>query len=117
MIFSRVANMAGSSTSSLAHEDNPNRSQDDGAIERHRHFLKVEQIVFHFVPGILYRGAVVVLDLGPAGQSGAHTVTFVIVGDVFAKLLDEHRPLRTRSDKTHLAADNVDELRQFIQPI
>ena len=58
------------------------------------------------------------VDLGPAGDSRFHSMTGIVVLD---GILIEQRPglggerVRSRSDDRHLTADNVQELRQFVE--
>src|SRR5437773_5223899 len=54
------------------------------------------------------------VDLRPTGDAGFDAVTRHVIGNCLAELTDEHRPLRARTDQTHVAAHDVDELRQLV---
>src|SRR5262245_50463261 len=43
-------------------------------------------------------------------------MTLGVIGDLLLELFDEDRSLRPRPDQTHLAANDVDQLWQFIDP-
>src|SRR5215510_2696839 len=43
-------------------------------------------------------------------------MTLGVIGDLLLELFDEDRSLRPRPDQTHLTANDVDQLRQLIDP-
>ena len=59
--------------------------------------------------------AVFIADLGPAGDAGAHAVALPVVGDLLVQRFDELGALGAGADDRHLAAEDVEELRQFIE--
>ncbi len=54
------------------------------------------------------------MNLGPAGHSTGDSVAEVVVGNGLAELLDEDGPLGPRADEAHVAAEDVEELGQFV---
>src|SRR5262249_269373 len=62
------------------------------------------------------RSAIRVTDLRPSGQPGFDQVTLGVVRDSLFKLFDEDRALWPRSDQAHLAVNDVNQLRQFVDP-
>ncbi len=61
------------------------------------------------------RGAAV--DLGPARDAGANTLTLRVPLDLRPELLEDRGLLRPRPDDVHVADEHVEELRQLIQPV
>src|SRR5262245_11484031 len=61
-----------------AQDDRFHRREQDDHVERDRHVLDVEQIVLELLEGILDAGAVGVLNLRPAGQSGPNDMTLTV---------------------------------------
>src|SRR5436190_1430541 len=55
------------------------------------------------------------VDLGPASDARLDAVTRHVIGDGFAELLDEDRPLRPRAHQAHVAAEHIDELRKLVE--
>src|SRR3546814_20267874 len=57
-------------------------------------------------------------DLGPAGYAGLHAVTLVVI---LHRLLVQQAAglgsecMRTRADHRHVAAQDIEELRQFVE--
>ncbi len=68
------------------------------------------------MPRILDRGAIGIIDLRPAGNTGLHHVPFGVIRDMFIKISDELRDLGARPDKAHLALQHGPELWQFVDP-
>jgi hypothetical protein len=58
-----------------------------------------------------------VADLGPTGNAGADGVPFIVERYLLTEILDKLRPLRTWTDEAHFAAQNVYELRQFVETV
>ncbi len=64
----------------------------------------------------LARGQVVVPGyLRQPGQPGQRPVSFGVFGHVLQILCHQYGALRTRPDKAHFAAQDIDQLRQFVQ--
>ena len=57
------------------------------------------------------------VDLGISCQARQDGVAHIIVCMFLAKLARELRPFGTRANQTHLAAQDVPQLRQFIEPV
>src|SRR5688572_19089978 len=89
------------------------REPHDFEVEGHRPVLNVIQVV---LDTLFERGvAAPAVDLGPAGDSGLHLVAQHVLRDAVLELLDEERPFRPRADDRHIAAEDVEELRQFVE--
>src|SRR5262249_48704974 len=57
-----------------------------------------------------------VTDLRPSGQPWFDQVTLGVIRDMLFKLFDEDRALWPRPNQTHLAVNDVNQLRQLINP-
>jgi hypothetical protein len=55
------------------------------------------------------------MNLRISGQAGADTKAHIVIAVFTSKLTDEFRALRPRSDEAHFAAQNIPELRKFVQ--
>src|SRR6266516_3445576 len=62
-----------------------------------------------------HRGLVAAAHLGEAGQARAHDEPLPVGGELTRQLFEEPGPDRTRADEAHVAAENVPELRQFVE--
>src|SRR6185503_9692195 len=60
------------------------------------------------------RVAAPAVDLGPAGQAGAHLVAQHVLRDALLELMDEVRPLGPRTYQRHVAAQDVPQLWKLI---
>src|SRR5262245_59754264 len=69
-----------------------------------------------FFPSVLERSAVWITDLRPSGQPRFDQVTLGVIRDHLFELLDEDRAFWPRPDQAHLAANDVEQLGQFIDP-
>src|SRR5229473_3089965 len=101
--------------STPAQEDGFDRQEHDQQIQTNRSVLDVEEIVLKFFERILYGAAVLVLDLRPSGEAGAHHVTHAIIRDLFGEPLDEFRALGTRADERHIALEHAPQLGNLIE--
>src|SRR5262245_45442896 len=97
-------------------EHNARRFQEDDDVENRRLIFDVVEVVLMFFARVLERSAVGVTDLRPSGQSRFDQMTLGVIGDLLFKLFDEDLAFGARSDQSHLAAHDVDQLRQFIDP-
>src|SRR5689334_21672905 len=89
------------------------RQPHDLDIESNRPVLDVIQIVLDSL--LERRIAAPAVDLGPAGDAGLDLVAQHVLRDAVLELLDEERPLRSRSDDRHVALEHVPELRPLIE--
>src|SRR5689334_566009 len=78
--------------------------------------LNIIEVVGQFVAGIFERGAIWIVYLRPPGDAGLDAVPFRVERYLSYEIVDKTRPLRTRTDEAHIAAQYIDELRQFIDP-
>jgi hypothetical protein len=74
----------------------------------------VVQVVLKFFDGVFDAGAIRVAYLCPAGYAGFDDVAAVVIGNLFAQLIDKKRTFRARPDKAHLPHEHVEQLRQFV---
>src|SRR5689334_7216840 len=107
--------MGGATLSATATTDNGTDSlKNDCQIKDEGHVFQIEHVVLELGHGVFNSGAVGVLHLRPAGQPGSDRVALVIVGNMLTELLHEAGPLRARSYKAHVSANDIDELRELV---
>ena len=84
-------------------------------IKRRRHILDVVQIVFQLCSRIFDGRPVFVVDLGPSGDAGLHTMPLVIIRDRLAELFHKFGPFGPGSNNVHFTAQHVQELRELVE--
>src|ERR1700735_3658086 len=77
--------------------------------------LDIENIVFELGLGFFDGRTVLILHLRPSGDSRTHGVAQDIVGGGFLELPAKEWAFGTRPDQAHLTAEDIENLRQFIQ--
>src|SRR6266542_2491790 len=97
-------------------EHNPGCFEQDEGVEHRRLIFDVVEVVLMFFPRVLERSAIVVADLRPSGQPRFDQVTLGIIRNSLFELFDEDRAFGPRPDQAHLAANDIEQLRQFINP-
>src|SRR5436190_2605664 len=65
-------------SSATPEEDRLDGLNDDHEIEREALILNVIKLVLQFLDRVVYRGAIRIFDLGPAGQAGGNKVTMFV---------------------------------------
>src|ERR1043166_5040950 len=75
----------------------------------------VIKVVLQLLHRVGFAVAIGIIHLRPAADSRFHQMTEMIKRDLLFVTLRTARPFRPRPDQTHLAPENVPELRQFIQ--
>src|SRR4051794_38838759 len=103
-------NLAGAA----AEDDDLGGVEQDYKIEENGKVLHVIQIVLKLLTRFLDGSGVWVADLRPAGDARRHQRTELVVGQLLLELVDERRALGARTDDAHVAADDVDDLRQLV---
>src|SRR5689334_6012997 len=88
--------------------------KQNNCIEDQPVIFDVEQVVLQLLPRVFDGCAIGILDLRPTGESGRNQMALFVIGDLFSQLRDEMRPPRSRADETHLALEDVPELRNLI---
>lgn len=73
----------------------------------------VHQIIDEFVIG---RGVVLGEDLGQAGDTRFDVMAIGVFGVFFFELFDEVRPFWSRANEAHVAVEDIENLRQFVEP-
>src|SRR5215218_3826746 len=97
----------------VASEQRRDRHQDDLQVEPERPVLDV--VVVPLDP-VVERGLPAQpLHLRPAGQTGLDAMAVAVAVDVLLEGADEVRALRARPDDRHVAAQDVEELRQLVE--
>ena len=76
----------------------------------------VVKIVFDFDLGFVGIARIALRYLRPAGQAGFDDVAVLVKRDAFFELFHEHFLFGARADKAHVAFEDVEKLRQFVQP-
>src|SRR5882672_460488 len=90
--------------------------EQDESVEHRRLIFDVVEIVLMFFPRVLDRSPIGVADLRPSGQPRFDQVTLGVIRNSLFKLFDEDRAFGPRPDQAHLAANDIEQLRQFINP-
>lgn len=72
----------------------------------------VHQVVDEFV---VRRSVVLGEDLGQTGNARFDIMAIGVFGVFFFKFFDEERPFRAGTDEAHVAVEDVEDLRQFVQ--
>ena len=92
--------------------------------KRHQHDIDIqpERPVVHvmkIVPQPFFKTGVAApaVDLRVSGETASNGVALVVLNVLFAKFACELGTLRARSDKTHIATQDVPQLRQFIEAV
>src|SRR5437867_8350279 len=91
-----------------------NRFEHNRRVERQALVLDAIKIVIKLLLRVLNRRAIGIFDLSPTSQAWSNQMSLLVVGNLLGELCDEVRPFRPRSDEVHIAAQNVPELRNFI---
>src|SRR6266513_3806739 len=99
-----------------AEEDDFNGLQKHHEIEGEAMVLHVIQVVFEFFLGLHLRGTVAVAHLGPPGDARLHEMPFRVIRNRLCQFLDEGRTLGARADEAHLPGEDVEHLRQLVDP-
>ena len=55
------------------------------------------------------------MDLGPAGHARLNEMSLRVIGDLSTELLDEDAPFGTRPNETHVAPQDVKQLRKLVE--
>src|SRR5437870_6848805 len=101
---------------SLSKQNRLNRLEKNRGIECQILVLDVIEIVLQFLPGIVDRCAVRILNLRPTSQPRRDQLPLFVVGELLRQLLNKVRTLRARTDKVHVTAQDVPELWDLIDP-
>src|ERR1700680_1876991 len=64
---------------------------------------------------MLWRTAILILDLGPAGDAGPNQMAHTVVGNLLAQPFHELGALRTRTHESHFALKHAPQLGNFIE--
>src|SRR5271165_2451702 len=99
-----IASRCKSLSCSLIPEDYADSLQQYQNVEKETPILYVIKVVSQLTAGVLDRGAVGEIDLGPAGDPWPDPVPLGVIRYAFGQIGDEEWAFRARSDKTHVAA-------------
>ncbi|EAU61758.1 hypothetical protein STIAU_7234 [Stigmatella aurantiaca DW4/3-1] len=99
----------------LGQETAQGRAHQNLKIHQQRPVLDVVQIVLD--PLLDGRLPAQPVDLRPTRNARLHLVSQVVAGNLPLELLDEDRALGTRPHQAHVAAQHVEELRQFVDGV
>src|SRR5438128_8728669 len=106
-----------SSSGPLPAEDELHRVEEDYKLVLHYPVLDVVEVVAELPRDHFNAHQVTRAHLGPAGEPRPHLVTQVVVGDHRRERRDVFRHLRPWADEAHVAAQDVDELRDLVEAI
>src|SRR5262249_1848346 len=98
----------------ISKQHDPDGLEDNPDVEEERDVFDIVEIVLQFLNRVLHRRAVAVIDLGPTGQPRLDQMALGVELNLFAQLLDEERSFGARPDEAHLAAQNIDKLRNLV---
>ena len=101
-------------TRPVAPQDGVDRLQQDQQIEPETGVFQVVQVVPQFLSRTLFGVGVGIANLRPAGETGLAQVPQPVERNRRPQLGHVVRPFRARPDQTHLAAQHVDPLGQFV---
>ena len=76
----------------------------------------MSDIVFIINDFLLGLELISAIDLRKAGESGSYRETILEFGDVFVKFLIEAFSFGTRTDKAHIADEDIKKLGKLVQP-
>ena len=76
--------------------------------------FNVIQIVFKFDDGLGNGGGITIINLRPPGDTRLNQQSCPVQGDMFLVFYDQFGTFGARPDDTHVAAQYIPELRQFI---
>ena len=85
----------------------------DTDIEPEAPVLQIVKITFH--PLVNRCIASPSVYLGPSGNADLKAMASVVMRDLFEKFVNKEWALRPRPDNTHVALQDIKELRQFVQ--
>src|SRR4029453_6524950 len=91
----------------------PKRQHQDSQIEPQRPVVDVIEVVLY--PLLETTVPTQIVDLPPTGDACLPQMLLHVARDLLAKTLDEFGPLGTGTDERHLAFQNIDQLRQFVE--
>src|SRR5665213_2091161 len=106
-----ITTFIAASSSAFREQDHANRLHQDDEIEQKRMILHVIEIIRQFLPRVLKRSAIRMVDLGPAGDARLDRVPLAVERDLRGELFDEIGPLGPRSDEAHIAPQHIEKLR------
>ena len=89
--------------------------EKNAQIEPRRHVLDVVQVVAHLLGFFLEAVGVALPNLRPPGESRSYGGPKRVVRDFFCEQLEVRLWMRARADEVHLAAEDVDQLRQLVE--
>src|SRR2546423_8729170 len=92
------------------------RLQHNHRVELERIVSNVIEIVLQLLDSVFVALAIRIVDLRPAGDPRLHQMPEMIEWDFLLVALRAFDPFRAWSDQAHVAAQNVPELRQLIEP-
>src|SRR5215203_2576752 len=90
------------------------RLKQDDCVKNQPVVLDIKKIVLKFLASVLYRRAIRILNLRPARESRCNQMSLLVERNLLGQLRHEVRAFRAWSNETHLALENVPELRNLI---
>ena len=97
-------------------EDDLEGVEEDQEVQLERHVLEVEKVVLELFLRLVDRAAVMEHDLRPSGDPGFDRVAEGVIRDHGLKFLNEFRTLRTGAHEFQFSDQDVEQLRQFVDP-
>src|SRR6185503_8078484 len=91
------------------------RLQQDHDVENEALILHVVEIELQLLERILLGRPIGIAKLRPPSESGLHAMPLVVIGNLLGELARELGTLGARSDETHVAFDDVEQLRELVE--
>src|SRR5258708_11495529 len=99
----------------MAKQDNLCSLKENNQVQEQGVILHVVKIELQLLHRVVHRRSVGIANLRPTRDTRLHGVPACVETYLPAEFVHERRTFRTRADKAHVAAYDLDELRQFIQ--
>ena len=88
--------------------------QENVKIQKRRKIFDIEKVVLYFFQGIVNRCSMLVINLGPPGNSRPYRVSERKIRNLCHKFLHLLLHQRPRANKTHLSFEDIPHLRNLI---
>src|SRR4051812_17166775 len=96
-------------------QDNLHRLEHDQEIQPDGRILDIKQVVLKLLARVLKSIAVLILNLRPSCNTGAHDMAQVVIRNLPAQPLHEFRTFRTWAYEVHISFEHTPQLRNLIQ--
>src|SRR5262249_36600085 len=102
---------------SFAEQNHLHRLEEDGYVQRNGEVLDVEEIQLQLSFGVFHACAIAIFDLRPTRESRTHSMALSEERQAGFQHFAEVGLFRARTNQAHFSMQNVEELRQLVQPV